>query len=240
MRKAQSIQRFLLLMLTGVALLPLSAIADDRPDWRTGSAQAVQARRTGDLTGTIVDIRSNGDGFVLRTRGRDVYVEARGGVVAHYRGRRYRIRDLERGDRVAVDLISSSGRYLRARSVEVLQSVSDGRYGRDPYGRDDRYGRDDPYDDRYDDPYGQHRGNDVLSGRVVSIDARRDLMIVRANGRDVEVDARPLVQRQGRNWERGIRTGEYVELRGMFHGRVFVADSIGRSGGYGYDPYGRR
>lgn len=242
MKKAQSIQYFLLLTLAAVALVPLSAIADDRPDWRTGNAQTVQARRSGyDLTGMVVSVRGDGDGFVLRTGNRDVYVEAEGGVRVHYRGRSYRVRDLERGDRVAVDLSSSSyGRTARARSVEVLQSASDGRYGYDPnYGRDDRYRRDDRYgrDGRYDDAYG-HRGNDVLRGHVVSVNRGRDTMVIRTDrGRNVEVDARPLVQRRGRNWERGIRRGEYVEVRGMFHGRIFVADAIRDAG---YDRYGRR
>ncbi|HEY0592318.1 MAG TPA: hypothetical protein VGF40_11165, partial [Thermoanaerobaculia bacterium] len=232
--------------LAGAALLPLSAIADDRPDWRTQSVQTAQARRAYDLTGTVVSVRGDGDGFVLRTGRQDVYVEAEGGVRVYYRGRAYRVRDLERGDRVAVDLGSSSyGRTARARSVEVLESVSDGRYGYDPYGRDDRYrrddryGRDDRYDrdrGRYDDSYG-HRGNELLRGYVVSLNRGRDTMVVRAeNGRQYEVDARPLVETHGRNWDRGVRRGEYVELRGMFHGRIFVADAISTAG---YDRYGR-
>jgi hypothetical protein len=235
MKKVQSIQRFLLLMLAAALLAPLSAIAEDRPDWRTGSVVEVQARRGGaDLTGTVVGVRSNGDGFVLRTRGRDVYVEAKGGVRAYYRGRAYRIRDLERGDRVAVDLRSTSSRVLKARSVEVLQSVSDGRYRRDGryddrYGRNDRYGRD-PYG--RNDGYGQHRGNELLRGQIVRVDHRRYTMIVRTDGRrDVEVDTRPLMDQRGA--DRSLRTGDYVELRGMFHGRIFVADAVSRSDRYG-------
>lgn len=245
MKKVQSIQGFLLLMLAAIAFVPLSVIAEDRPDWRTNGAQTIKARKGGwDLTGTVVDVDRDGDGFALRTRGRDIYIQAQGGVSARYRGRRYRIRDLERGDRVAVDLLSTASRVPRARAVEVLESVAEtGRYGRDPYGRNDRnddYGRSDGYD--RNDRYGQDGRDERLTGRIVSIDARREVMVVRADSRrDVQVDGRALARAYGRDWDRGLRTGDRVELRGMFHGGLFVADAIEGGSGYGrYDPYGRR
>jgi hypothetical protein len=207
----------------------MSMFADERPDWRTTQVRPkINDRRGGDsdLEGTVVAVRQNGDEFILRTRRGEVRVDARGGVPAYYNGRRYRIRDLERGDRVAVDLISSSsrGRY-RARSVEVLRSVShDGRYG------DGRYGDYDPYDrDNRDDRYGDYGRYERISGQVVSFDGRRDVMILRTSSREeLAVD----IARVRNRTSQAIRVGDWLELEGTYDGRTFIADRIASSRGY--------
>ncbi|MGH9458639.1 MAG: hypothetical protein ACRD2J_13490 [Thermoanaerobaculia bacterium] len=236
MRQPKPTQRFLLLSLLVLALAPLSSFAEERPegmsvtsDLRTDDDRGRGGER--DLVGTVLAVAPDGDSFVIRTGRDQVRVEASGGVRVWFRGRHYRVRDLERGDRVAVDLTGSWWR-ARARSVEVLESVSHrGRYGQD----DGRYDR---YDDRYDrdDRYGR-----TLSGRVISYDARRDRMVVRtSSGRDWVVDARRLRASHGPAWERGVRAGEWIELEGRFVGRVFVAEWIGRDARSDYGRYGRR
>ncbi|HVR43105.1 MAG TPA: DUF5666 domain-containing protein, partial [Thermoanaerobaculia bacterium] len=114
-------------------------------------------------------------------------------------------RDLERGDRVAVDLVSARG-ALRARSVRVLESVSH----RGGYGLDGRRGT-------------------LLEGRIVGIDARRDRLVVRGDrGRPITVDGRRLDRSHGRAWARGLRVGEPVRIHGSFNRRgVFVAEWLG-------------
>ena len=199
--------------------------ADDRPEWRTKQVRPnVNDRRGGDsdLRGTVVAVQQNGDGFILRTGRREVRVDARGGVPAYYNGRRYRIRDLERGDQVAVDLISNSWGGYRARSVEVLRSVShDGRYG------DGRYGGYDPYD--RDDRYGEYGRYERIAGQVVSFDGRRDVMILRTSSRqEMAVD----IGRVRNRTSRAIRVGDWLELEGTYDGRTFVADRISNSRGY--------
>ena len=222
-------QRFVVLTLVLAVLTPMSLIAEDRPTARTdvyAGDPDRDERGDRDLTGVVVSVNPNGDEFLLRARGRDLLIDARGGVTAYYQGRRYRIRDLERGDRVAVDISSTNSRGARARSVEVLRSVSD--RGRNNRGRNNG---------------NRDNGNqyDRLEGRLVSFDARRDVMIVRADsGRDVAVDTRAL-RLNGGNWERSFRIGDRVELDGRFDGRNFVAQTISDGNGQyrGNDRYGR-
>lgn len=206
-------------MFLGV-LVPLSAFADDRPDRRTYDRDDRIARR-GDIAGVVTWVARDGDDFSLRTNRGDVRVEAKGGVPVYYRGQRYRVRDLERGDRVAVDL-RGNGRTLKARSVEVISSRSSGRLGDGRYGRDDgRYGRD---DGRYGDDQNRSR---TLEGRIASFDERRGLMYLESSSRDtIAVDVRSLDRSAGRDWARGLNRGDYVQVVGLWNGRVLLAQRI--------------
>lgn len=230
------IQRLVRFSTMAILLVPLSGFAEERPDWRTtGSQVAANVRRedvrhirNADLEGEVLSVARDGDSFMLLTRGRRVHVLAKGGVVAYYRGERYRIRDLERGDIVAVDLFSERSRP-RARSVEVLESVSHRRY--------ERGGRYDDRRDRYDrreryDRYDRRAGRDaVVVGQLVAIDARRERIVLRVDGRDLRVDARRLDSRQGRSWERSVHVGERVEIAGRWSSRgSFVAETIRPAG----------
>lgn len=205
MKQGQWIQKLLLSSITAVFLLPLSLFADGSPQQWTESLHAdvrVQPdhRR---LEGVVLHVSSDGDTFLLETTRERVRIDARGGVAAYYQGRRYRIRDLERGDRVLVELRSSSSRRPRARSVEVLYSVShDGRHRRNP-GIDHR-----------------------IEGRVVSLDHARNLMLVRVDRRqEVRVDLGRL-HRSDRRWHNQIRVGDVVRIEGIFDGRIFRAHSL--------------
>ena len=229
MIKRFDFQRVVMIAIAGLGIGTMSLSAEERPDWRTsGTTMEVRAPRDSsrvraDLSGTVVAVHGSGDRFVLRTSRGDIQVEAKGGVPVYFRGMRYRVRDLERGDRVAVDLKSDRGRKLHARSVEVITSRShSGRDYRGDYRGDDR---------------GDYRGERYLTGRVISFDARRDILIVRTNqGRDVRVDGRRLDDRHGRSWPTSIRVGDWIELSGNWNRRgVFVAEEIGRDrrGGYG-------
>jgi hypothetical protein len=209
MVQIKSFQKLVAAALFVAALAPLSMFADDRPDWRTDERSDRYSDRRGDIEGTIVSVARDGDDFYLRTRRGTVFVDARGGIHAYYRGERYRIRDLDPGDYVRVDVASNSGNRLRARAVYVLDTG--GRNG----GNWDR-DNDRDYDRRYD----------TLSGRVISFDARRDLLLVRTSRGDVRVATRELERRYGRNWSRSITVGEYVTFGGRFDGRTFVATSF--------------
>lgn len=235
MTKVFKIHRLAVAAVLAALVLPLSAFADSRPDWRTGETVNVRApRRAWDLEGTVLSVHRSGDYFALQTRRGVVQVEAKGGVKAWYGDRAYRIRDLRRGDVVGVDL-RGNGRKLRAREVVVL---SDRGYRNDRY-RDDRY-RTDPYrDDRYrNDPYGNQRRLSVLEGEVVSLSSHRNVLVVRSmRGGETRVDVRLLERRHGRDWHRSLRRGDWVALQGEWaRNGVFVADSIGR----GYDSWGGR
>ncbi|HUP64099.1 MAG TPA: DUF5666 domain-containing protein [Thermoanaerobaculia bacterium] len=225
MIKRFGFQRVVMTAIAGLAIGAMSLSAEERPDWRTsGMTMEVRAPRdtsriSADLSGTVVAVHGSGDRFVLRTSRGDIQVEAKGGVPVYFRGARYRVRDLERGDRVAVDLKSGRGRKLHARSVEVISSRS--HFSRD---------------------YRDYRGDRYLTGRVISFDARRDILIVRTNqGRDVRVDGRRLDVRHGRSWPASIRVGDWVEVSGNWsRNGVFIAEELGRDRRDGYGRgYGR-
>lgn len=221
MRQRSGIQRLALLTLAAIAFLPSSLFAEDRPAERTTPIQAEVYHRgdVRDLEGIVVDVSSDGDDILLRTGNGRVRIDAGGGVRVSYRGERFRVRDLERGDRIAVDLISTRGRRLRARSIEVLMSVSHDRGNRRDRGPDrdrDRGWRDGDRDR-------------TVSGQIASFDARLSQMSLRTrDGRNVIVDTRLLDRRYGRSWARSVRVGDWVEIEGEFDGWNFVAESFDR------------
>jgi hypothetical protein len=210
----QRLQRVGLLVVVLALLAPLSSFADSRPDWRTGEDVLNYSSRgsRGDIEGTVVRVARNGDDFDLRTRRGTVRVDAKGGVRVHYRGQQYRVRDLQPGDYVAVQLRGNSRNRLRAQSVEVLDSRSRGGYG-----RNDRY-----------DPWGRNDSRvSRLQGQVVSLDLRRDLLVIRTEARrDVRVYTRELDRRHGARWAQGLQRGDWVEIRGYSERDRFVATSF--------------
>ncbi|MBW3563197.1 MAG: hypothetical protein KY459_00550 [Acidobacteria bacterium] len=233
-------------LLGALSLAPVYAQSDERPvqgtegtvigERVTGQAELRTSPDRGDLEGVVLSVNPNGDDFVLRTNGTDVLVDARGGVKAWYQGRAYRIRDLERGDVVDVHLYSTSSRdYFRARSVDVLRSVSHDRYGNDRY-RDDRY-RDGRYRDhrypRYSDRYDQGYRDDwrrrelaqrvSFDGRVVFV--RRDLDLIRVRtqrGRNLNVDLSRLSNRSYRK----LKVGDYLVVSGYLMNGSMVATDL--------------
>ena len=218
-------------MALGVILLAFNGVSvfgEERPDWRTAQADLrVDVRAPHLIEGVVADVTRDGDDIFLRTGGQTIRIEAHGGVKAWYRGRAYRVRDLERGDVVRVDLDEQRGRRYRARSIEVLRSIS-----HDPvHGRRDRdYGY-----DRDRDDYGRDRGYDRrdrqrmrLDGRVVALDRHRDQMIIRVDARrEIEVDLRYAYTRNSKHSPlRKIRVGDVVRLEGWFDRGVFVANRL--------------
>lgn len=224
--KRQSLQRVVQTAVLMTLFGALSTFADDRLEGRT------EVGRYGprDIVGTVTRVAGDGDDFWLRTSRGEVRIEAKGGVRVHYNGQTYRIRDLDRGDYVAVDLQNSSRNKLKARSVEVLRSVSGyggyGRGGYDDYGRGgyDGYGR-----GGYDDGRRYAR----LEGQVVSLDTRRDVMVVRTRSRgDALVNVRELERRYGSSWARDLRRGEWVSIEGYWNGRTLVATALDQRVGW--------
>jgi hypothetical protein len=70
----------------------------------------------------------------------------------------------------------------------------------------------------------------VIQGEVVSLDTRRDVMVIRTDSRrDLAVDTREIERRYGPSWARSLRRGEWVTIEGYSDGRTFVARTL-RSG----------
>jgi hypothetical protein len=205
MKEVQVLQRFTLIGVAVLVLVSLSLFADDRHDWRTGGVTSEVRVQPGHgaIEGIVVGVSRNGHELVLRNGRQDIRIDTRGSVPVHYRGHRYRVHDLEQGDRVAVELRSTSSARPRARAVNVLWSVShDGRYDRRVPGR-----------------------HSSLQGQVVSIDHARHLMVLRVDSprREIIVDTWQLDR--GRN-RMPFRKGDRVIVDGSFNGRFFVAQAI--------------
>ena len=229
--KIQSVSAFVLCMSLS---FPLYAQSDDRPVEVTGTTMVTQRvegsaelrtdPRRGDLEGVVISVNPNGDDFIMRTNGEEVFVDAKGGVKVWYQGQSYRVRDLERGDVVDVHLYSTSNRYrFRARAVDVIRSVSHDRYDNDRYGRD--RGQYDRYDDRREDDWRRRETPRLVSfdGRVVSMNKRADWMTVRtARGIETGVDLSRLRNRSYRS----LRVGDRLVVTGFTQGRSFIATDL--------------
>lgn len=96
-----------------------------------------------------------------------------------YQGREHSVAGLERGDRISAD-VTSDGRRLWARTIEVIQNIRDtgaygGQYGGNPYGGS------------YGDPYGGSYGG-ALEGAVRYVDPGRRLIEITRGGSSGSVE----------------------------------------------------
>lgn len=210
-----------------MAFAGVSVFGEERPDWRTAQADLrVDVRAPHLIEGVVADVTRDGDDIFLRTGDQTIRIEAHGGVKAWYRGRAYRVRDLERGDVVRVDLDEQRGNRYRARSIEVLRSIShDQGYGRGD--RDYRYDRN-RGDGRRDRGYDRRdRQRMRLDGRVVALDRHRDQLVIRVDSRrELQVDLRDAYTGSKHSPLRKIRVGDVIRLEGWFDRGVFVAQSL--------------
>lgn len=166
-----------------------------------------------DLRGEVrrVDTRNR----VIEVRGRDgravtAYYDGRTRV--EYRGRRYGVSALERGDEVSMRVSRDRGRYLYADHIYVTESARD----RGGWGRDDRSrGRDDDWDRRRDDRRDRDAWRDSgrLNGTVTAVDFRSWRFEVRGDrGERVLVTVPREANRSTEDRFRRLRRGDRVDL----------------------------
>jgi translation initiation factor IF-1 len=165
-----------------------------------------------DLRGEVrhVDTRNR----VIEVRGRDgrgvtAYYDGRTRV--EYRGRRYGVSALERGDEVSMRVSRDRGRYLYADHIYVTETSRD----RGGWGRDDRdRGRDGDWD-RRDDRRDRDAWRDTgrLYGTVTAVDFRSWRFEVRGDrGERVLVTVPREANRGTEDRFRRLRRGDRVEL----------------------------
>lgn len=164
-----------------------------------------------DLRGEVrrVDTRNR----VIEVRGRDgrgvtAYYDGRTRV--EYRGRRYGVSALERGDEVSMRVSRDRGRYLYADHIYVTESARDrGGWGRGDRGRDDDWNR--GRDDRRDRDAWRDSGR--LNGTVTAVDFRSWRFEVRGDrGERVLVTVPREANRGTEDRFRRLRRGDRVEL----------------------------
>lgn len=108
----------------------------------------------------------------------------------YYRGEVYRIRNIEVGDRIRVQVESSLSDGVRARIIDVISDVnlSDGG-----------------------------RTLTSVSGRVTRIDTRAQTLRIDAGSREVRVDSREARDTEGRTFRlTDLKVGDSVEVSGTF------------------------
>lgn len=171
-------------------------------------------RTTAGTEGTIRQINLTDNRLVVETDRREILtVRTTGTTPVYYRNETFQLRNLEVGDRIRVDTYAATGdeRELRARSIEVTQSVQD---------RGTATGST-PTTTRAQ----------TLTGRVTRVDtASERIWIDTGRGTDTVVDLYRANDSSGRHIRvSDVRTGDSVELTGTTSGGTFVATTIRQS-----------
>ena len=118
-----------------------------------GTTPTTAPDRLGRVEGVVRQVNPDEGRVVMETDRREmITVRATSATPVYYRGNTYRISNLEVGDRIRVEPESatSSGTEMRARVIDVLQSVQE--------------------------TGGTARQVGALTGRVVSVDRRNDVI----------------------------------------------------------------
>ncbi len=179
------------------------------PTARNAATSDSATSRIGNVEGIVREINNNDNRIVIQTDRREmVTVRGTGSTPVYYRQDVYRIANLEVGDRVRItpESASSTG-DIRARSIDVVQSIQDPGSTRTPT-----------------------RDVGSLAGRVSRVDRRTDIIRVQPDtGRtnEVRVDLANTVDESGRRIRAfDVQVGDRVTLSGTFNGDVYVASTI--------------
>lgn len=202
------------LIALALVLLAPSLFAEIRRGTRTpDETVTVVGPREGRVVEGVVE-SSSSTRLRLRAGRRVIDVQVPASVPVLWGGDRYRLRDLERGDKVRVTVDRATRTGMRARRIEVISSISERRDSRGQ-GRNQRF----------------DRGS--LSGRVSSINHRNATFNVQTDdGRLIVVDALGLGSRRGRALN-DLAPGHRVTLRGEFiEGGAFRVESIQSNDGF--------
>lgn len=169
-------------------------------------------RTTAMTEGTIRQINLGENRVVVETDRRELLtVRTTGTTPVYYRNETYQLRNLEVGDRIRVDTFAASGddRELRARSIEVTQSVQERGTATGSTGTTGTRAQ-------------------TLTGRVTRVDtASERIWIDTGRGVDTVIDLYRANDSSGRHIRvSDVRVGDSVELTGTTSGGTFVATTI--------------
>lgn len=169
-----------------------------------GTTATTAPDRLGRVEGVVRQVNADEGRVVMETDRREmITVRATSATPVYYRGDTYRISNLEVGDRIRVEPESatSSGTEMRARVIDVLQSVQE--------------------------TSGTARQVGALTGRVVSIDRKNDVIRVDTGRGQVRVDLTSATDTSGRR-VRGsdVQVGDRVDLSGNYAGDTFIATTV--------------
>lgn len=170
-----------------------------------GSTPTTAPESVGRIEGIVRQVNLDEGRIVIETGARQmITIRAVSTTPVYYRGDVYRISNLEVGDRIRIDPESgsTSGGEIRARTVEVTQSVQDTQPG-------------------------SPRQVGALSGRVTRVDRTANVVRVDTGREEVRVDLSAAADTMGRRVRAtDIQVGDRLDLSGSYSGDVFVASTV--------------
>jgi len=171
----------------------------------SGTTPSTAPDRIGRIEGVLQQVNPEEGRLVVVTDRREVLtIRTPQGTPVRYRGETYRVSNLEVGDRIRIEPeggAAVTGREVRARSIDVLQSAQD--------------------------VGSASRGVGALSGRVSRVDRTNNVIQVETNRGTIAVDLRSAADPTGRPVRgRDVQAGDHVELSGSYSGSTFVATTI--------------
>jgi hypothetical protein len=162
--------------------------------------------RLGRIEGIVRQVNAADGRLVIETDRREmITVRATSATPVYYHGDVYKIGNLEAGDRVRIEPESgtgTSGREMRARVIDVLQSVQDS---------------------------GGTTSRQVgsITGRVTNVDRRNEIIRVDTGRGEVRVDLSSAVDNAGRRVRASdMQVGDRVDMSGSYSGDTFVATTV--------------
>jgi hypothetical protein len=172
-----------------------------------GETMTVIQERVTRVEGVVRSVNAAEHRVVIETGQRQLYtIVGSAGTAVMHAGTTYRIRNLEPGDEVAVEIDRWSDGVIRPRLIEVLRDVSAGRQ-----------------------PAATDRTITGEAGVIARIDARAfEFLLQPDRGRQLRVDASAARDDAGRpfNFDQ-LRVGDSVEVQGRYDARgVFLASAI--------------
>jgi hypothetical protein len=175
------------------------------PPTTRGSTPSTSASNVGRIEGVVQQINADDGRMVIETGARQMLtIRASGATPVYYRNDIYRITNLEVGDHIRVEPESGTTGTgeIRARTIDVLQSVQENRGGP-----------------------GRQIGN--LTGRVTRVDRTANVVRVDSGRGEVRVDLSAAADSQGRRVNASdIQAGDRLDLTGSYSGDVFVASTV--------------
>jgi hypothetical protein len=171
----------------------------------SGTTPSTAPDRIGRIEGVLQQVNAEEGRLVVVTDRREVLtIRTPQGTPVRYRGETYRVSNLEVGDRIRVEPeggAAVTGREVRARSIDVMQSAQEAGSA--------------------------SRGVGALSGRVTRVDRTNNVIQLETGRGTIAVDLRSASDPTGRPVRRrDVQAGDHVELSGSYSGSTFVATTI--------------
>ena len=180
-----------------------SSISTPTASGTTPSASQ-QTTTYGRVEGIVRQVNANDGRVVIETDRREmITVRGTTSTPVYYRNNVYRITNLEVGDRIRVepDTANATGSEIRARTINVIQSIQDSG--------------------------GSTMQVGAVIGRVLSIDRRNNTVRVDTGRGEVRVDLVNAVDTAGRRVRASdMQVGDSVDLSGSYNGDVFAATTV--------------